>query len=89
MADFAARSWGWEVRVFPPDWSRWGRQAGPRRNQRMIEEGKPTVAVAMPSPESVGTWDCVRRLRLANVRLVLLENCAFVDRRRFAPGWRS
>jgi hypothetical protein len=47
--------------VFPADWSK-GRRAGPERNQLMIDSCSPgDHLIAFPSPESVGTWDCVRR----------------------------
>ena len=41
--------------------------AGPRRNQRMLDEGKPDRVFAFPLPGSVGTWDMVRRARKAGV----------------------
>lgn len=33
-----AEEHGWEIRHFLPDWERYGRSAGPRRNQAMVEE---------------------------------------------------
>src|ERR1043165_972253 len=55
---------------YPADWKTYGRAAGPIRNQQMIDEGKPTDAVAFydrPRAESKGTADMVRRLKKAGI----------------------
>ena len=41
--------------------------AGPRRNQRIVDEGKPTDGYAFPGPKSTGTHDMIRRLRAAGL----------------------
>jgi hypothetical protein len=69
-ADALARRWAErshvEVRTFPADWSV-GRSAGPRRNQRMIDEGMPDLVIAFPGGR--GTADMVRRARAAGIRV--------------------
>jgi hypothetical protein len=45
--------------------------AGHRRNQHMIDEGKPDLAVAFPS--GTGTADMVRRLKQANIEVIKCE----------------
>jgi predicted Rossmann-fold nucleotide-binding protein len=45
--------------------------AGPRRNARMLREGRPDLVVAMPGDK--GTADMVRRARRAGVKVVLIE----------------
>lgn len=35
--------------------------AGPRRNHRMLVNGRPTHCVAFPTAESKGTWDMVEK----------------------------
>ncbi len=51
-ADRIAGTWadarGIEHRVFPADWRRLGRKAGPIRNLQMLQEGKPDLVVAFP-----------------------------------------
>lgn len=42
------------------------KSAGPRRNQRMLDEGKPTACVAFP-PGPSGTYDMIRRCEAAGV----------------------
>lgn len=55
---------GLPVEVFHPDWSQ-GRKAGPIRNQRMLDEGKPDLVIAFPGGR--GTADMVSRARSAGV----------------------
>lgn len=54
--------------VFPANWKRDGKAAGPIRNQRMLDEGKPDVVVAFPGGK--GTADMVRRARDAGVEVI-------------------
>lgn len=69
IVDGLARARGLEVVPFDADWDRFGRSAGPRRNRRMVAEGKPTEAHAFPLLRSVGTWDCVAVCRRAGLRV--------------------
>jgi len=73
-ADTMAREWaegiGIDVKKFPADWKRYGRAAGPKRNQQMLVEGKPTYAFAFydrPRQFSKGTADMVTRLKKAGI----------------------
>ena len=43
-----AQSRGLPVKAYPADWNKWSRSAGPRRNQQMLEEGRPDFVVAFP-----------------------------------------
>lgn len=51
--------------VFPANWKRDGKAAGPIRNQRMLDEGKPDLVVAFAGGR--GTADMVRRARDAHI----------------------
>lgn len=74
-ADELARWWardnGIEVETYVADWHGFGRRAELIRNQRMIDEGRPTLVVAFPG--GAGTADMVRRAREANVKVVMVE----------------
>ena len=61
-----------KVQSFPAEWSRYGKRAGPIRNQQMLDEGKPDVVFAFYSnkKESRGTADMVRRSKKAGVPVV-------------------
>ena len=54
--------------IFCAQWERDGRAAGPIRNQRMIDEGKPDLVVAFPGGR--GTADMVRRARAAGIEVM-------------------
>lgn len=41
----------------PANWAQ-GRAAGIRRNEYMLREEEPHLVVALPLPDSVGTWHC-------------------------------
>lgn len=52
------------IEQYLPDWTK-GKSAGPLRNQRMIEEGKPDLVIAFPGGR--GTADMVSRAKKAGV----------------------
>ena len=41
-------------------WERYGKSAGPLRNQEMVDLGA-SIMVAFPHPDSRGTWDAIRK----------------------------
>lgn len=53
---------------FEADWHRHGRAAGPIRNRRMIEEGKPDLVVAFPGGR--GTANMVKQAREAGLEVI-------------------
>lgn len=65
----AAEELGIPVEPYPADWQRYGRAAGPIRNQKQLDDGKPDVAVVFHRDlaQSKGTADMVRRLRKAEL----------------------
>lgn len=68
LAEEWADVWGVRKRIFPADWKTYGRSAGPRRNARMLEEGKPDLVIAFPG--GTGTADMKRRAKAAGVPIV-------------------
>ncbi len=54
--------------AFPADWGRWGRAAGPRRNQKMLDDGQPDLVLAFPSGR--GTADMIHRSHKAGVAVI-------------------
>lgn len=74
-ADRLAEEWairhGVPVKAYPADWERDGRAAGPIRNQRMLDEGKPDLVVAFPG--GAGTADLVRRAKAAGVEVLAVD----------------
>lgn len=70
-ADLWADEWAiinWSrFEEYPADWPKHGRAAGPIRNQRMIDEGRPDLVLAFPGGR--GTADMVRRARAAGIEV--------------------
>lgn len=68
MADHIARRWGVGRIKEPADWDRYGKAAGPIRNQKMIDDHKPDVVYAFRSAgKSNGTDDMVSKARAAGI----------------------
>jgi len=64
-----AKEIGIPVQVFPADWKSHGRSAGPIRNQKMLDEGKPDLILAFHNniDSSRGTKDMVKRAKKIGV----------------------
>lgn len=60
-----------DLRLFPADWNKYGKRAGPIRNQEMLDKGEPDLVIAFPG--GVGTADMVRRARAAGVEVRELQ----------------
>lgn len=71
-ADALAAEWASKSNVpaqcFAANWRKYGKRAGPLRNQRMLDEGKPDFVLAFPGGK--GTADMIRR---AEDRLIRIE----------------
>ena len=89
-ADRYANEWGFtqpsvEVVPFPADWTRYGDDAGPIRNELMVKTALQRVGarhiqgLAFPEPGSRGTYNC-RRIMLENDIVVDTWNYARVRR---------
>lgn len=69
-----ARELGFEVVEVHAEWGRYGRAAGPIRNQRMLDEYKPSLVLAFRVfGHSPGTDDMVRRARAAGVPVIVIR----------------
>ena len=68
-ADRLRREWAISrhipYRTFEADWKGEGRKAGPLRNSRMLNVGKPDLVMAFPGGR--GTADMARKARMAGV----------------------
>jgi hypothetical protein len=76
LARQAAEHLGIPVLAFPADWERYGRGAGPRRNQQMIDEGHPDIVLAFSEDlnSSRGTADMVAQARRAGLPVRLISH---------------
>lgn len=74
-ADDMAKRWAAgeniECLEISADWSL-GPKAGPLRNKRMLDEGKPDLVIAFTGGR--GTADMIRRAKAANIDIVYPDN---------------
>jgi hypothetical protein len=64
-ASLWARSHSLPCRTMRADWRRWGRAAGPIRNQQMLDENPIDVTLALPG--STGTLDMIQRSEASGI----------------------
>lgn len=64
-----------EVKEYPADWQGDGLAAGYRRNQRMLDEGRPTLVLAFTRnmAQSKGTKDMVERAQAAGIPVKIFD----------------
>lgn len=74
-ADSLAHEWAYRRRIrmrpFTADWKKHGKAAGPIRNQRMLDEGRPDMVIAFPGGR--GTADMIERANKAGVPVVIVK----------------
>lgn len=74
-ADYWANQWALAADIstcrYIADWKGKGKAAGPIRNQRMIDEGKPDLVVAFPGGK--GTADMLRRAEAAGIETIIVS----------------
>lgn len=74
-ADRLAESWANHrhipLCVFPANWHHEGKSAGPKRNQRMLDFGRPDLVVAFPG--GPGTADMKAKARAAGVKVIEIQ----------------
>ena len=68
--DVAGRILGYSVEVYPADWAKHGKAAGPIRNQQMLDTG---IDLVIALPGGRGTEDMIRRARNAGVPVAATE----------------
>lgn len=77
-ADTLAADWALEHGVlcnaYSADWSTHGRSAGPIRNKKMLDEGKPHMVIALPGGK--GTANMILQAKTADVPVVRVRRRA-------------
>jgi hypothetical protein len=78
-ADLLAKEWAIALKLqcetFHADWRGLGAAAGPIRNKRMLEEGKPDVVIAFPTPgePNKGTNGMIKLARDAGLTVHVID----------------
>lgn len=56
-----------KYKAYPAEWTKYGKAAGPIRNQQMLDEEKPNIVVAFPGGK--GTLDMVKRSMRSEIQV--------------------
>ena len=74
IAGEVAVSLGFAVEPYPADWKRYGRAAGPIRNAKMLQDGKPDLVIAFHADieASKGTKNMLGLARASGIDTELL-----------------
>jgi hypothetical protein len=75
LAVRAAKACGYPFWEFPADWKKFGKAAGPIRNQQMLDEGQPDLVIAFHQhlEQSKGTRDMIIRAKAQGVPVRLIR----------------
>jgi hypothetical protein len=75
LSGIVAKTLGYNLIVCPADWVKYGKVAGPKRNQEMLNNHKPSMVVAFHNDyeHSKGTKDMCERAKFANIYTVLVS----------------
>lgn len=77
LAKKLAHQWGAEVIDEPADWERYGKAAGPVRNQKMLDEHEPDLVYAFRAEgKSNGTDDMVTKAKAAGLPTYVVTRVA-------------
>lgn len=82
---------GWTVRCYPAEWHLYGKGAGPRRNQEMIEKERPHAIIALRKDMSRGTTDMIRRAAnhlstaTARLKMIRIYDYSYITTERTLP----
>ncbi|MEE8666867.1 MAG: SLOG family protein [Bifidobacterium mongoliense] len=63
---------GFPAEPHPADWTKYGRAAGPRRNEEMAESGAELCFAFPSSTRSPGTWDMIRRAVAHGIKTIII-----------------
>lgn len=79
LAREVANELGLQVRKYPAKWALYGRAAGPKRNQEMLDKEHTKddpikVCLAFPMRGSKGTYDMIRRAEKAGIKVIICED---------------
>ncbi len=76
IAGYLAKQLKMNVIVYKADWIKYGKSAGPKRNQQMLDEGKPDYVIAFHNDinNSKGTLDMITRAKKNNIPIEIYNS---------------
>ena len=74
MSTSIAEKLGFECREYPANWDKYGRRAGPIRNQEMLNKEKPHFVIAFHEniKASKGTRDMIHKAKKEQIPVILI-----------------
>jgi hypothetical protein len=73
MAGYWAKKNKIDLLIFPADWTKYGKAAGPIRNKQMLDEGKPDLVIAFMFKDSRGTKNMVEQAQKAGIEVKIIH----------------
>lgn len=76
MAERYAEEKGCLMKIFPAEWQKYGKAAGPIRNKQMVE--KADVVIAFTCPRATGTKNLISHAKKLNKKMFIKEIGEFI-----------
>ena len=76
MGEQYAKEKGLLLEVYPAEWQKYGRAAGPIRNKQMVE--KADVVIAFTCPRATGTKNLISHAKKLNKKMFIKEIGEFI-----------
>lgn len=76
MGEEYAKRRNYALKIFPAEWKKYGKRAGPIRNKQMIDyiaEFESKIVIAFTSPNTKGTKNTIALAKKANIRVIETE----------------
>lgn len=73
MGEEYAKRRNYALKIFPAEWKKYGKRAGPIRNKQMIDyiaEFENKIVIAFTSPNTKGTKNTIALAKKANIRVI-------------------
>lgn len=71
MAEKYAKENNYQIKIFYPDFEKYGKVAGPKRNTEIVKYS--THIIAFPSKHSIGTFDTINKAIKLNKKLKIVN----------------
>lgn len=71
-----AKAYGYPLKIFPADWSKYGKAAGPIRNEEMVKYASKAdhgILIAFPVGESRGTRNIIKLAKRYKLEVNVIE----------------
>lgn len=73
LGEQLAKDMNFRCEIYPADWNKYGKGAGPIRNKQMLTEGKPNLVIAFLANNSRGTQNMINQATNYGVEVKVIE----------------